>query len=68
MDKRTSLLILGFILFVISVVGFILNLVGVSLLIFKPIDSLGFLWGTVIKLILLTSGVVLVYFIKVAKK
>ncbi len=68
MDKRTSLLILGFILFVISVVGFILNLVGVSLLIFKPIDSLGFLWGTVIKLILLTSGIVLVYFIKVAKK
>ena len=67
MNKRSVLLVIGFILFVISVIGFILNLIGVSLSIFKPIDDMGYLIGTIVKAVLFTIGICMVYFAQMIK-
>ncbi|NOT36713.1 MAG: hypothetical protein HOP11_04995 [Saprospiraceae bacterium] len=68
MDKRSIYLIVGFILFTSSIVGFILNLAGVSLSIFKPLDNLGHLTSTIVKFILMTIGICLVYFAKMVRR
>ncbi len=68
MDKRSFLILAGFLLFILPILGFIVNLVGVSLTIFKPIDELGFLVSSLIKLVLLTSGIVILYFQLVLRK
>lgn len=67
MNKRSLLLVTGFMLFVISVIGFILNLIGVSLSIFKPIDDQGYLIATIVKAILFTTGLCMVYYAQMIK-
>jgi hypothetical protein len=61
---RSGLLLLGFSLFLIGMVSLILSLVGIRLTILSPIDELGFLWASVIKLVMVLSGLILVYFLQ----
>ncbi|HEX5625895.1 MAG TPA: hypothetical protein VFX48_07755 [Saprospiraceae bacterium] len=61
---RSWLLLLGFFLFLTGMVSLILSLVGIRLTVLGPIDELGFLWASVIKLVMVLSGVILVYFLQ----
>lgn len=68
MDKRAAGLLLGFLLFVISLLSIILSLVGVSLTFLKPLDDLGFLISTTIKGLMLFGGIILVYILQTNNK
>jgi len=68
MNKRSLMLILGFFLFVSSILDFILNLVGLSLYGYDLIDRQGFLVGLVFKLLCLTAGLTMVYFVQNVRK
>lgn len=59
--KRSLLLVLGFLLFVIGMLSLILSMVGVSLSFMLPIDNLGILWATSIKVSMVVFGLVLFY-------
>lgn len=59
--KRSWLLILGFLLFILGMLSLILSIVQVRLTIMNPIDELGYLWAISIKLIMVLSGLILVY-------
>ncbi|MBK6546554.1 MAG: hypothetical protein IPO78_07885 [Saprospiraceae bacterium] len=61
---RSFLLILGFILFVVGLLSLILSLVSIRLSFMVPIDDLGYLKASIIKLIMVVSGIILVYFMK----
>ena len=62
--KRSVLLIVGFLLFVIGMISLMLNLVNVRLTIMNPIEDLGFIWAISIKLLMVMSGLILVYIIQ----
>lgn len=68
MKKRSLMLILGFFLFVSSMLDFILNLVGLSLYGYDLIDSQGFLIGLIFKLVCLTAGLTMVYYVQNVRK
>jgi Ni,Fe-hydrogenase I cytochrome b subunit len=59
--NRSLLLIFGFLLFVIGMISLILTLVNVRLTIMNPIDDLGYLFAIPIKLIMVISGLIIVY-------
>jgi len=59
--KRSALLILGFLMFIFGMLSLILSMVGVSLQFMLPIDNLGLLWSTSIKLLMVVCGLVIFY-------
>ncbi len=57
-------ILLGFLLFLGGMLGFIVNLVGLHLQIFAWVDSLGFLVATIIKATMIIVGISLVYLLQ----
>ena len=68
MDKRAAGLLLGFLLFVISLLSIILSLVGVSLILQTPLMDLGFHFATTVKGLMLFGGNIVVYILQTNNK
>lgn len=56
--KQTLMLLFGFLFFVVGMLSLILSLVGVQLVILKPIESLGFFYASLIKLTMIVGGLI----------
>ncbi|MBK9108057.1 MAG: hypothetical protein IPM92_06635 [Saprospiraceae bacterium] len=59
--KKAIMLLSGFILFVIGMLSLILSLVGIHLLILKPVESFGFFYASIIKLSFIITGLILAF-------
>lgn len=62
--KRSILYILGFLLFLFGMLSLILSLVNVRLTFLSPIDELGYLTAAIIKLVMVISGLSIVYMLQ----
>ncbi|MBK8955679.1 MAG: hypothetical protein IPM34_08990 [Saprospiraceae bacterium] len=61
-NRQSWMLVGGFLLFVIGLLSLILSLVGIQLQILQPIESLGFFYASLIKLVLVITGLIMAFF------
>lgn len=60
--KKTWLLVVGFVLFVLGITSLVMMLVGVRWAFLTFIDSAGGLFGFVVRLLMIVGGVICVVF------
>ena len=61
MKSKNSLRILGFLLFILGVLSFVFQLIGIYFSFLQWIDAAGRLLGLLIRIVMITMGLLLVY-------
>jgi hypothetical protein len=61
MKSKNSLRILGFLLFTLGVLSFVFQLIGINFSFLQWIDAAGRLPGLLIRIVMITMGLLLVY-------
>jgi len=60
-DKKTWMLLVGFLLFVVGMLSIVLSLVGLELSYLSFLDRMGFLISGILKLCMVIGGIVLAF-------